>query len=126
MGYAGTMGLGAGQTVRELGADDDTDDELRDDIRRVTGRELLDDTSEDTADAVVWWWREGDGDLAVELRDDAGPLAEGGPIWVLTPRQGKPGHVPDQELEELAGDADLRVRAVVPLGGWTGHRLCHR
>ncbi|MEU2546693.1 DUF3052 family protein [Streptomyces roseolus] len=123
MGYAETMGLTAGRAVREFGADDDTDDGIRDDVRRVTGRELLDDASGEAADAVLWWWRQGDGDLASELRDDTGPLAEGGAIWVLTPRRGKPGHVPAEEMAEIAGDARLRVRAVAPLGGWTGHHL---
>ncbi|MEU2504032.1 DUF3052 family protein [Streptomyces sp. NPDC007863] len=123
MGHAETMGLTAGQAVREFGADDDTDDAIRDDIRLVTGRELLDDASEEAADAVLWWWREGDGDLTSELRYEAGPLAENGSIWVLTPRQGKPGHVPAPEMAELAVDAGLRVRAVTPLGGWTGHHL---
>ncbi|NML49798.1 DUF3052 family protein [Streptomyces sp. R302] len=123
MGYAETMRLRAGQAVREIGADDDTDDEIRDDVRRVTGRELLDDTSEEVADAVLWWWREGDGDLVSELTDEAGPLVEGGSIWVLTPRQGKPGHIPVLEMAELADDAGLRVRVATPLGSWTGHDL---
>ncbi|GGR47704.1 DUF3052 family protein [Streptomyces roseolus] len=123
MGYAETMGLAAGRAVREFGADDDTDDEIRDDVRRVTGRELLDDASGEAADAVLWWWRQGDGDLASELRDETGPLAEDGAICVLTPRRGKPGHVPVEEMAEIAGDARLRVRAVTPLGGWTGHHL---
>ncbi|MEU9853144.1 DUF3052 family protein [Streptomyces sp. NPDC047974] len=123
MGYAETMGLRAGQAVREFGADDDTDDAIRDDVRLVTGRALLDDTSGEAADAVLWWWREGDGDLASELRDEVGPLAEDGSIWVLTPRQGKPGHVPVPEMAELAVDAGLRVRGATLLGGWTGHHL---
>ncbi|MFH9737684.1 DUF3052 family protein [Streptomyces roseolus] len=123
MGHAETMGLTAGRAVREFGADDDTDDAIRDDVRLVTGRELLDDTSEEAADAVLWWWREGDGDLASELVYGVGPLAEDGAIWVLTPRQGKPGRVPAEEMAELAGDARLRLHGVVPLGGWTGYHL---
>ncbi|MFJ5711528.1 DUF3052 family protein [Streptomyces sp. NPDC093105] len=119
--YAERMGLRAGQTVREIGWDDDTDPDLRDDVRRVTGTELLDDDV--VVDVVLYWWRLGDGDLASELRYDIGPLSEDGAVWVLTPRAGKPGHETVDDMAEAAASAGLRHAGSVDLGGWVGHRI---
>lgn len=120
--YAERMGLRAGQTVREIGWDDDTDPDLRDDVRRVTGTELLDE-DDVVVDVVLYWWRLGDGDLAGELKYDVGPLSGDGPIWVLVPKAGKPGHETDDEIAEAAAWAGLRHAGSVALGGWIGHRI---
>ncbi|MDX2293601.1 MULTISPECIES: DUF3052 domain-containing protein [Streptomyces] len=123
--YAGRMGLQAGQTVREIGWDDDTDPELRDDVRQATGSALLDENEDDgvAVDVVLYWWRSGDGDLASALEYDLGPWSEGGTVWVLTPRTGKPGHESVDDIAEAAAGAGLRHTGSVALGGWVGHRI---
>lgn len=120
--YAGRMGLRAGQVVREIGRDDDTDPDLRDDVRRVTGGELLGDDGV-VVDVVLYWWRLGDGDLSSALEYDVGPVSEGGAVWVLTPQAGKPGHETVDDIAEAAALAGLRHAGSVALGSWIGHRI---
>ncbi|MFF1510973.1 DUF3052 domain-containing protein [Streptomyces sp. NPDC058326] len=124
--YAERMGLTTGQTVREIGWDEDTDPAVRDAIRRATGAELLDEDSEVAVDVVLYWWRNGDGDLANELMYAVGPLSDGGAIWVLTPRAGIPGHILASDLAEATADADLHHATTAALGAWTGHRITRR
>ncbi|MCM1949348.1 MULTISPECIES: DUF3052 family protein [Streptomyces] len=125
--YAERMGLRTGQTVVEIGRDDDTDPAIRDDIRRVTGSAPLDEGSGAArADAVLYWWREGDGDLASELTEAVEALSDEGAVWLLTPKPRHPGHTPAPDVIEAAGDADLHRTAEADLGAWTGHRLARR
>ncbi|MFD4372468.1 DUF3052 family protein [Streptomyces sp. NPDC058486] len=124
--YARRMGLTAGQKVRELGWDDDTDPAIQDSVRRVTGLALLDDESPDRVDVVLYWWRNGDGDLASELAYDLGPVSDDVAIWILTPGAGLPGHAPPVDITEAAADAGLRHASATALGAWTGHRLTRR
>ena len=49
--------------------------------------ELVDEDYDDVVDVVLLWWREGDGDLVDALVDALTPLADGGYIWLLTPRR---------------------------------------
>ncbi|MGW5001224.1 DUF3052 family protein [Streptomyces hydrogenans] len=124
--YAERMGLLTGQTVVEIGRDDDTDPAIRDDSRRVTGDAPLDEGSGVRADAVLYWWREGDGDLASELTEAVEALSGRGPVWLLTPKPRHPGHTPAPDVVEAAEDADLHHTAEADLGAWTGHRLARR
>lgn len=124
--YAERMGLRAGLSVREVGWDDDTDPEIRDDVRRATGGELLDDDEEVSVDVVLYWWRLGDGDLANELAHNLGPLTDDGAVWVLTPRAGRPGHTSAEEIAEAADDAGRCRVASADLGAWDGHRIGRR
>ncbi|MFF2775547.1 DUF3052 domain-containing protein [Streptomyces sp. NPDC058052] len=121
--HAERMDLRAGQVVREIGWDDDTDPAIRDDVRQATGSALLDGDVEVTADVVLYWWRNGDGDLASELLHDVGALSDGGTIWVLTPKAGRPGHCPAEDVTEAAADAGRRHTTTVGLGAWDGHRI---
>ncbi|MFF9499786.1 DUF3052 domain-containing protein [Streptomyces sp. NPDC014656] len=124
--YADRMALRTGQAVREIGWDEDTDQAIRDDVRRATGDEPLDEDSKVRADAVLYWWREGDGDLASELETAVGPLSDEGVIWVLTPKPRRPGHTPAPDITEAAHEAGLHHAADADLGAWTGHRLVRR
>ncbi|SLH42158.1 Protein of uncharacterised function (DUF3052) [Mycobacteroides abscessus subsp. abscessus] len=74
-------------------------------------------------DAVLLWWRDGDGDLADELMEVISPLADDGFIWVLTPKTGRPGHVDPSEIAEAAPTAGLTQTSAISLGSWTGSRL---
>ena len=85
---AGRLGLRPGQVVQEFGYDDDVDDELRAAVEDLTGNELVDEDVHEVVDAAIYWWRDGDGDLVDALVDALPNLAEGGVIWLLTPKSG--------------------------------------
>ncbi len=72
---AGRLGLKPGQFVQEFGYDDDVDDDLRLAIETLTGNELADEDSQDVVDAVLYWWRDDDGDLVDSLVDGLTNLA---------------------------------------------------
>ena len=120
---ASRLGLAAGNTVGESGYDDDVDHDLRDAIADLIGSELLDDDADEVLDAVLLWWRDGDGDLVDTLMDAITPLAEDGVIWVVTPKTGKPGHVQPAEIAESAPTAGLMQTSSANLGDWIASRL---
>src|SRR5512143_1294654 len=99
---AGRLGLRPGQVVQELGYDHDVDEELRTAIEDLTGNELVDEDVQDVVDVAIYWWRDGDGDLVDHLMDALTNLAEGGVVWLFTPKSGRPGHVEPSDIEESA------------------------
>ena len=122
-GNVGKLGFTTGMVIQELGWDDDTDDDLRIAIEDVIDAEMLDEDAIDVMDAVLLWWRDDDGDLVDALVDAIGPLAEGGFIWVVSPKTGKDGYVDPSEIAEAAPTAGLSQTKVVNLGDWSGVRL---
>ena len=87
------MGLAKDDLVLEVGHDSDCDSTLRDQLMAITGTTFLEGSTSEVVDAVIIWWREGDGDLVDELMDALTYLSETGPIWVFTPKVGRDGHV---------------------------------
>jgi hypothetical protein len=123
-GLAERLGLKPGQVVQEIGWDEDVDDELRDSIENLTGNELLDEESDDVVDVVLLWWRDGDGDLFDALSDAMRALAEGGQIWLLTPKAGRDGHVEPSDIGEDAATAGLsQTSSISAAPDWSGTRL---
>ena len=124
-GQAERLGIKPGQVVQELGYDTDCDEQLRDAIKAVEGVELVDeDYDEDVVDVVLMWWREEDGDLVDALVDALTPLADGGYIWLLTPKAGRQGHVEPSDIGEAAPTAGLAQTSSVSAGrDWSGSRL---
>ena len=121
---AGRLGFKHGQLVQEFGYDDDVDDDLRESIEDVTGEELLDEDADDIVDVVLLWWRDEDGDLVDGLVDVLTSVAEGGVIWLLTPKSGRPGHVEPSEIQEAAPIAGLHATKSISAGkDWAGTRL---
>lgn len=121
---AGRLGLSSGQIVQEIGYDDDGDDALRDSVAAVTGSELVDEEYDDVVDAVLLWWRDGDGDLVDALVDALTTLADGGTIWLLTPKAGRDGHVEPSDIGEAAPTAGLAQTSTVSAApDWSGTRL---
>jgi Protein of unknown function (DUF3052) len=121
---AGRLGLSAGQIVQEIGYDDDCDDALRDSVAAVTGSELVDEEYDDVVDSVLLWWRDGDGDLVDALVDALTTLADGGTIWLLTPKAGRDGHVEPSDIGEAAPTAGLAQTSTVSAApDWSGTRL---
>jgi hypothetical protein len=123
-GLAEKLGVGPGNVVQEIGWDDDCDEELRNLIRERTGADLVDEDYEDVVDAVVLWWRDGDGDLVDALVDALAPLADHGVIWLMTPKAGRDGHVEPSEVSEAAPTAGLQQTSSISAGrDWNGARL---
>jgi hypothetical protein len=121
---SGRLGFTAGQVVQELGYDDDVDDDLRASIEDATGSELVDEDYDDVADGVLLWWRDGDGDLVDALVDALTTLADGGVIWVLTPKAGRDGHVEPSDIGEAAPTAGLsQTSSISAARDWSGTRL---
>jgi hypothetical protein len=126
----GTLGFKAGDVVQEWGYDEDADRGLRSAIEAATGSELVDEDYGDVTDGAILWWREDDGDvsdLTDTLVDVQSSLDNGGLIWVLTPKSGRPGHVVPRDVEEAASTAGLHATsAVAAAPGWSGIRLAAR
>ena len=124
---AGRLGLRAGQVVQELGADDDCDDTLRSAVAELTGNALVDEDYEDVVDAVMLWWRDDDGDLVDALVDSLISLDDGGVVWLLTPKAGRPGHVEPGEIGDAAPTAGLhQTSSISAASDWSGTRLVTR
>ncbi|MFJ5232216.1 DUF3052 domain-containing protein [Kitasatospora sp. NPDC088391] len=118
------LGFEEGQVIQELGYDEDSDQELREGIEGITGTELVDEDYDDVADGVLLWHRDEDGDLTDALVDALEYLAEGGLIWLLTPKTGRDGHVEAHEIADAAKTAGLSQTSSVALAkDWAGTRL---
>jgi hypothetical protein len=118
------LGFKPGQVVQELGWDDDVAEELRESIETVTGSELVDEDYDEVVDVVLLWWRDEDGDLVDGLVDALTSLAGGGHIWLLTPKQGRDGHVEPSDIGESAPTAGLsQTSSVSAAPEWSGTRL---
>ncbi len=123
-GPASRFGLKPGMVVQELGWDDDVDKDLRSGIEAVLGSALVDDEYGDVVDAVVLWWRAEDGDLVDGLVDSLTDLAEGGHIWLLTPKVGRPNYVDASDISEAAPTAGLSTTTSVAAGpDWSATKL---
>jgi hypothetical protein len=121
------MGFAAGELILEVGYGPDCDDVLRSEISQITGTQLIDGQTTEVVDAVILWWREGDGDLVDELMDALTYLTETGPIWVLTPKLGRDGHVDSSEIQDAAPIAGLSQTSTLALAkDWAGTRLVAR
>ena len=124
---AGRLGLRAGQVVQELGFDDDCDDTLRSAVAELTGTALVDEDYEDVVDVVMLWWRDDDGDLVDALVDSLISLDDGGVVWLLTPKAGRPGHVEPGEIGDSAPTAGLhQTSSISAAADWSGTRLVTR
>lgn len=126
-GPASKLGLSAGQLVQELGFDEDIDFEFRNTLEDELGSEILTEEDQEPVDAVMLWWRESDGDvedLADALMDAQTSLDTGGALWLLTPRNGRDGHVSPADVNEAAPTAGLHVTTTAGVSAdWTATRL---
>jgi hypothetical protein len=121
---AARLALQEGQVVQEIGWDEDCDEDLRLAVEHATGSSLVDEDYDDVVDVVLLWWRDGDGDLVDALVDALTPLADGGYIWLLTPKAGRSGHVEPSDIGEAAPTAGLsQTSSVSAARDWSGTRL---
>ncbi len=118
------LGFKPDQVVQELGWDVDVDDSLRTSIEDVVGSPMVGGEHGEVVDAVVLWWRDGDGDLVDALVDAITDLAEGGAIYLLTPKVGRDGHVDPSDIAEAAPVAGLSTTTTQSGGpDWSATRL---
>ena len=123
---ADRFGIEPGMVVMEMGYDEDVDHDLRDALTDRCG-ELVDEDTDEVVDAVLVWYRDGDGDLFELLVDALGPLADNGVVWLLTPKAGRDGHVEPSEVAEAAPTAGLQQTSTVNAGrDWSAARLVLR
>jgi len=126
-GTAERMGFGPGMVVQELGWNSDVDDEFRAQVEVLITDEMVDEDSDEIADAVLLWYREDDGDLVDALVDAITALADSGFIWLLTPKRGRDGYVEPSDIAEAAPTAGLSQTSLATVGtDWAGTRLASR
>jgi hypothetical protein len=117
------LGLSKGLVVEELGWDEDVDEDLRDAIMDAIDGDLIEE-SDSAVDAVLQWWRLDDGDIVDGLVDALTDLADTGVIWLLTPKHGRPGHVPQADVAEGAVTAGLALTTTATVSAdWAAHKL---
>ncbi len=121
------LGLMPGELILEVGLDDDCDSQLRLAVEARTGTTLLTGHVDEVVDAVILWWREGDGDLVDDLVDALTYLSENGPIWLLTPKVGIAGHVEPSDIQDAAPTAGLtQTVSFLAAPNWTATKLVAR
>lgn len=121
------MGLENSDLVLEIGHDIDCDSTIRDQIMAITGTQFLAGTTTQVVDAVIIWWRDGDGDLVDLIMDSLTFLSETGAIWILTPKVGREGYVELSEIQDAAPIAGLSQTSTIALAkDWSATRLVAR
>jgi len=122
------LGISKEALILEVGFDDtDCDKTLRDAITAKSGTQFLDATAQEVVDAVILWWRDGDGDLVDELVDALTYLTEDGPIWLFTPKVGRLGYVEASDIQDAAPTAGMSQTTSFPASAdWSATRLVAR
>jgi hypothetical protein len=118
------MGFAANMVVQELGWDEDAAEDVRAEIEEAIVGDMVDGEYGNVVDAVVLWWRDGDGDLVDALVDSLTDLVAGGAIWLMTPKVGRPDAVEPADVTEAAPVAGLATTNSLPVAkDWVGTRL---
>lgn len=121
------MGFEKGQLVLEVGHGPDSDENLRKQIVELIGEPLIENSTSEVVDAVLIWFREDDGDLTDELVDALTFLSDTGPIWVLTPKVGRDGHVEPSDIQDAANTAGLSQTSTIAVApNWSATKIVHR
>jgi len=121
------MGFKEGDLVLEVSRSAGCDEALRKQITAITKTEFVDSDAHEVVDGVIIWWRDGDGDLVDELMDALTYLSETGPIWVLTPKVGRDGHVEPSDIQDAAPTAGLSQTSSLSIAAdWSATRLVAR
>ena len=120
------FGFHAGDLVQEWLWDDDVDDSIRAKIEELTGEELVDEDYDSAVDGVIIWWRDGDDEdeLSDTIVDAYAVLGDDGPLWVLTPKPGRPGAASSSTVQSAAKTAGMNAATPLTVSGdWNGIRL---
>lgn len=118
------LGFVDGQIVQEIGWDDDADTEFREGVEAAIGSPIEDENFDGVVDAVLLWFREGDGDLIDDCVDALAGLADKGFVILLSPVSGHPDTVEPADIEEAAQIAGLKAAAPHKVGmTWIATKL---
>lgn len=120
------FGFRAGDIVQEWLWDDDVNDAIRTKIEALTGEDLVDEDYDSAVDGAIIWWRDGDDEdgLADTIVDAYGVLGEDGPLWVLTPKPGRPGAANPNIVLSAAKTAGMNGSTPLTVApDWNGIRL---
>ena len=121
------LGIKKGDYIQEIGLGADSDQTLRQAISAASGEALLDASTNEVVDAVLLWFRDGDGDLVDEIVDALTFLSEEGVLWLLTPKVGRDGHVEPSDIQDAAPTAGLSQTSSFAVGAdWIATRLMAR
>ena len=125
-----SLGFASDAIVQEFYVDDDVDQAVRAAIEEETGQPIVDVDYADVVDGALGGWRADDAedvDLADVLVAAMSIRADGGLIWVLIPKPGRPNSVRVGDVEEAAKIAGLHATTSTALGdNWAGVRLTAR
>jgi len=127
-GIAERLGVKPGSLVQSIGDGEGegpaADAELLVEVADAAGEALVPEGTDDVLDMVLLWWRADDGDLVDALVDARRNLDDSGVLWLLTPKTGRPGHVPASDVQEAAPTAGLsQTSTVSATAAWSGIRL---
>ena len=121
------MGFNPGDLILEIGLGSDSDSALREAISAITGTSFIDSEADEVVDAVLLWWRDGDGDLVDELVDALTFLSESGSIWILTPKLGRDGHVDPADIQDAITTVGLSQASTIAVASdWSATRCVAR
>lgn len=122
--FAARLGFGNGDIVQEIGWDDDADETLREQIEDRIGSGLEDEDYDGVVDAVLLWFRDGDGDLTDDVVDSLVCLDDKGFVLVVSPKTGAHDHVEAHEISEAAQTAGLNASSTTKVGAnWIATKL---
>ena len=120
------FGFHEGDLVQEWLWDDDVDDSIRAGIEDLTGEDLVDEDYGSAVDGVIIWWRDGDDEdeLSGVIVDAYAVLGQDGPLWVLTPKPGRPGAADPNTVQSAAKTAGMNAATPLTVNAdWNGVRL---
>jgi hypothetical protein len=121
------LGFKPGQVVIEFGYDNDVDAEFRAEVEEAVSGALEDEDYDGVVDAVLLWWRDGEGDLTDELVDALTMVEDGGFITLLTPGMRRADRVEAPDVQEACTTSGLTASGPVPVGpDWQAQRLVGR
>ena len=95
-------------------------------IEELTGEELVDEDYDSAVDGVIIWWRDGDDEdeLADTIVDAYAVLGDDGPLWVLTPKPGRPGAASSSTVQSAAKTAGMNAATPLTVSSdWNGIHL---
>ena len=124
--HAEEFGFSRGDIIQEWLWDDDVDDSIRASIEELTGEDLVDEDYDSAVDGVIIWWRDGDDEDALSdtIVDAYAVLGDDGPLWVLTPKPGRPGAASSSTVQSAAKTAGMNAATPLTVSSdWNGIRL---
>ena len=120
---AGEFGFRSGDIVQEWLWDDDVDETVRGNIERLTGQQLVDEDYGSAVDGAIIWWRDGDDEdeLADVIVDAYSFVGDDGPLWVITPKPGRPGAAGAGTVPSAAKSAGMNAATPLTVSvDWNG------